>query len=224
MKLFAQIISWVFVPLFMPIYALLILMYIPSREDFLFNDDSLYYLPNESKIALLTIFFIFSIFAPGITLLILKSKKIISNIEIDDKRERLIPLLITAGYCLVLYLFFVIKSSSLFGGTAIYLPKYIYALPLSGFVTISLFAWINFYTKISLHACGTGILTGLIFAYCSNSIYFHFSLLMIAVFVTGFVMASRIYLNKHTLPQVIYGFCGSALIVYFINLYYPTGY
>jgi hypothetical protein len=202
----------------MPIYALLILMYIPSREDYLINDDSLYFLPNENKLGLLAIFFIFSILAPGLTLVYLKSKKIISNIEIDNKKERLIPLLITAGYCLVLYLFFMFKSPN------IYLPKYIYALPLSGFVTIGLFAWINFYTKISLHACGTGILTGLIFAYCANSIYFHFSLLMIAVFVTGFVLSSRIYLNKHTLAQVIYGFSGSALIVFMINYFYPSGF
>jgi membrane-associated phospholipid phosphatase len=97
-------------------------------------------------------------------------------------------------------------------------------LPLAGFITISLFAWINQYTKISLHACGAGILTGLTFAYCANSIYFNFSLLMIAIFITGFVLSARMYLNKHTLHQVLYGFCGSALIVFFINFFYPTGY
>lgn len=213
----SKIISWVFVPLFMPLYALLILMYIPSREDYIFNDDSLYYLTSEFKIALLAIFFIFSILAPGLTLVVLLKRGIISNIEIDDKKQRLIPLLITAFYCLILYLFFVIRSGVAF-------PKYIYALPLSGFITIGLFAWINFYTKISLHACGTGILAGLIFSYCAQSIYFHFSLLLIAVFVAGLVMAARVYLNKHTLPQVIYGFSGSSVIVYFITFYYPTGY
>lgn len=211
-------ISWVFVPLFMPLYALMILMFIPSREDYILNDDSLYFLPPEVKWSLLLIFFIFSIMAPGLTLVIMMKRGMISNIEIDDKRERLIPLLVTAGYCLVLFLFFVIKSSN------IYLPKYIYALPLSGFITIGLFAWINFYTKISLHACGTGILFGLIYSYCAQSIYFDFSLLMIAIIITGLVMSSRVYLNKHTLPQVIYGFVGSALIVFTINYYYPTGY
>jgi|TARA_R110000737_G_scaffold342281_1_gene366999 protein-S-isoprenylcysteine O-methyltransferase Ste14 len=218
MKLFAQIISWVFLPLFMPIYALLILMFIPSREDFLINDDSLYYLPYQNKIAVLIIYFIFSILAPGLTLLALKSRGIVSTIDIDDRKERLVPLLITALYCLILFLFFIFKASNA------YLPKYIFALPLAGFITISLFAWINMYTKISLHACGAGILTGLIFAYCANSIYFNFSLLMIAVFITGFVLSARMYLNKHTLHQVLYGFGGSALIVFFINFFYPTGY
>lgn len=218
MKLFAQIISWVFVPLFMPLYALLILMFIPSREDYLINDDSLFFLALNLKFSILFIFFIFSILAPGLTLVILLKKGYISNIEIDDKNQRLIPLLITAFYCLILYMFFVFRTSN------IYLPKYIYALPLSGFITIGLFAWINFYTKISLHACGTGILTGLIYSYCAQSIYFDFSLLLIAVFITGLVMSSRIFLNKHTLPQVIYGFLGSALIVFFINYLYPSGY
>lgn len=213
----SKIVSWVFVPLFMPMYALLILMYIPSREDYIFNDDSLYFLHPDFKVALLTIFFIFSILAPGLTLVILLKRGYISNIEIDDKRQRLVPLLITAFYCLVLYIFFMARSNVEF-------PKYIYALPLSGFITISLFAWINFYTKISLHACGTGILAGLIYSYCAQSIYFHFSLLLIAVFVAGLVMAARVYLNKHTLPQVIYGFSGSAIIVYLITYYYPTGY
>lgn len=218
MKLFMQIISWVFVPLFMPLYALAILMFIPSSEDYIINDDSLFHLADQNKWAILLIFFICSVAAPGLTLLLLMKKKIISTIEIDDRRERLIPLLITAGYCLLLYLFF------LFMPNQVYLPKYVYALPLSGFITIALFAWINMYTKISLHATGTGILTGLIFAYCANSIYFSFSLLMIAVFVTGFVLSSRIYLNKHTLAQVLYGFVGSCAIVFFINYYYPTWY
>lgn len=218
MKGLSNTISWVFVPLFMPIYALLILMYVPSREDILFNDDSLYYLPQEVKWPLLVIFFIFSILGPGLTLVYLKKKNIISNIEIDDKKERLIPLLITAGYCLILYLFFI------FSDNITYLPRYIFGLPLSGFITISLFAWINFYTKISLHACGAGILTGIIFAYCAHSIYFQFNLLLIAVFISGFVLSARVYLNKHTLPQVIYGFCGSSVIVFLINYYYPAGY
>ncbi len=216
MKIFMQLISWIFVPLFMPIYALAILMFIPSVQDFVLNDDSLYHLSLHNKIAILLIFFVCSVVAPGLTLLMLMSRKIISSIEIDDRKERLIPLLITAGYCLLLYLFF------LFVPNGSQLPKYVYALPLSGFITIGLFAWINLYTKISLHACGTGILTGLIFAYCANSIFFSFSLLMIAVFITGFVLASRIYLNKHTLAQVLYGFVGSCTIVFFINYFYPT--
>ncbi len=200
----------------MPLYALAILMFIPSIEDFVFNDDSLYHIHSQNKWAILLIFFVCSVVAPGLTLLMLMSRKVISNIEIDDRKERLIPLLITAGYCLLLYLFFVfIPNEALF-------PKYIYALPLSGFVTISLFAWINMYTKISLHAAGAGILTGLIFAYCANSIYFSFSLLMIAVFVSGFILASRMYLNKHTLRQVLYGFVGSTGIVFLINYFYPS--
>jgi hypothetical protein len=218
MKTFAQIISWVFVPLFMPLYALAILMYIPSFENFIINDDSLFHLAPQNKVSILLIFFVCSVVAPGLTLLMLMSRKVISNIEIDDRRERLIPLLITAGYCLLLYLFFLFMPSK------IYLPKYVYALPLSGFITIGLFAWINMYTKISLHACGAGILTGLIFAYCANSIYFSFSLLMIAVFISGFVMSSRIYLNKHTLAQVLYGFTGSCTLVFSICYFYPTGY
>jgi membrane-associated phospholipid phosphatase len=218
MKTFAQIISWVFVPLFMPLYALAILMYIPSVQDYILNDDSLYHLHAQNKIAILFIFFVCSVLAPGLTLLLLMKRKVISSIEIDDRKERLIPLLITSGYCLLLYLFF------LFIPNHVHLPKYVYALPLSGFITITLFAFINLYTKISLHACGAGILAGLIFAYCAESIYFNFSLLMIAVFVAGFVMSSRIYLNKHTLAQVLYGFIGSTTIVFFINYYYPTGF
>mgnify|MGYP005988827643 CR=1 FL=1 len=219
MKDFANAISWIFVPLCMPLYALLVLMYVPSSEGILFNDDSLYHLPSSVKLALLFIFFVFSIMAPGLTLVYMMKKKIISNIEIDDKKERLIPLLITAGYCLILYLFFIFSAENVS-----YLPRYIFGLPLSGFITISLFAWINFYTKISLHACGAGILTGIIFAYCAHSISFEFKLLLIAVYISGFVLSSRLYLNKHTLPQVIYGFCGSSIIVFLINYYYPAGY
>ena len=42
MKLTSQIISWVFMPLLMPIYALLLVMFIPSNIDFMQNGECMY--------------------------------------------------------------------------------------------------------------------------------------------------------------------------------------
>ncbi len=216
MRVAAQIVSWVFLPLFMPIYALILVMYVPSQQDFLFNEDSLYVLLPEAKLALLYMFIIFSVIAPGLSFIILRRRNLISNIEIDDRTERGTPMIIMLVYCLVLYLLFMFKAANTV------LPKYIYALPLSGVFVIGIFAIINRFKKISLHGAGAGILSGFIFAYCAEQLYYKFWLLVTVILVSGLVLSSRLYLKKHSQFEVLLGWFLSAAITFALNYYYPS--
>ena len=82
MKNLANVISWLFLPLLMPIYALLITMYIPSVEQSYFQNDTLFWMDEGHKFAVLSMFTIFSLIAPGVTLLLLMKSKAISSIEV----------------------------------------------------------------------------------------------------------------------------------------------
>jgi len=137
----AHLFSWVFLPLFMPTYGILLAMYIPSIPKDL-SQVSMYLLPPEMKTRLILLFFLFSAVAPGLSFFALHQKKVISTIDIENQRERNIPLLVMMAYSLVLFLLFYVKAPDAA------LPIAFYALPLSGFIVTSVFMGINRWIKI----------------------------------------------------------------------------
>ena len=114
-------ISWAFLPLFIPVIALAITLYIPSEEKNL-SHPSLYQLDEDFKDQIIFLFLVFGTLAPGVSFLLMFRRKLISTIEMDDRKERVVPLLIIFSYCLILFLLFFIRAP---GGV---LPKYIYAI------------------------------------------------------------------------------------------------
>ena len=215
MRLTAHLLSWVFLPLLMPIYGLLLAMYAPSEPLITSYFESLYYFPQEAKEAILYMFFIFSALAPGLSFYLLKKRKVINTIDMENQAERTIPMFIMLAYCLLLFLLFRYKFPNA------QLPKYIYALPLAGvFVTIT-FTLINRWIKISLHGGGAGILTGFIFAYALDQLYFQFWVLIFAIVASGLTIAARLYLNKHTPKEVYTGWSLAVLITFLVNYFYP---
>ena len=217
MKIASEILSWVFLPLFMPVYGLLIAMYVPSNQDYLFNEDSLFFLNDSAKSAILYFFLIFSIIAPGLSFLLLKKRNIITTIDMENQRERSIPMFLMLAYCLVLYFLFVIKAQDNI------LPKYIYALPLSGVFVTVFFTFINRWIKISLHAGGAGILTGFTFEYAMEQMEFQFWILIFVIIASGLIISARLYLKKHTPTELIAGWCLALFITFSINFLYPIG-
>jgi membrane-associated phospholipid phosphatase len=199
----------------MPVYGLLLAMYIPSNEDYILNEDSLYFLTDAAKQAILYMFFIFSVLAPGLSFLLLHKKKIISTIDMENQRERNIPMILMLSFCLVLYFLFVIKAQDNI------LPKYVYALPLSGvFVTVT-YTFINRWIKISLHAGGAGILTGFLLAYASAQVEFEMWILIAAILASGLTLTARLYLKKHTQLEVYTGWSLAVLLTFLVNTLYP---
>lgn len=208
MKFLANIISWIFLPLFMPVYALLLTMYIPSLEAGSFQNRTIYLLDPRLKLALLGIFFLFSFLAPAISLVILKRNNKISNLEIDNRSERFIPILITAIYSAVLAWFLMVKTPS---GI---LPPAIYLLPAGGTFAILLVLFITRFDKISLHALGVGMLMGFLIAYFQTQAQFQLGILFLATIVSGVVMSARLFLGKHNLRQCLMGYFLGMLVIY----------
>lgn len=213
MKEIAKIISWVFLPLFMPIYALIIPMYLPSMEEGFYQKNTLFWMRDELKLAVLGIFTLFSFIAPAITLLILKSTNKISNIEVDNQQERAIPVLITVLYCCILTWFLFEKTPE---GL---LPQPILLLPIGGLIALPIAALVNKYDKISLHAIGVGMLFGFLVGYYQHQIEFNINIILLSCLLSGLVMSSRIYLKKHTLEQSLAGF-GLGFITLFGLLFF----
>ena len=79
------------------------------------------------------------------------------------------------------------------------------------------------YLKVSLHATGVGILSGFILAYFTEQVYFEIWILALSFFISGLVLTSRLYLEKHTPKELIIGYFFSFLVTFLLNLYYPFG-
>jgi hypothetical protein len=130
----------------------------------------------------------------------MRLSKNISSIEVDEQNERGMPITITAMFCFILGMLFLLKAPE---GI---LPPMVYGMPWGGFVAIVIAGIINRKDKISLHALGAGMMYGFFILYYFFQAEFYFEIIIIATLVSGLVLSARIHLHKHTLKQVINGF------------------
>ena len=213
MRFLFQFITWAFMPILMPIYGLLIVMFSYSEPIEIGLNNSLYYFPLRNKVIILIYFLIVTVIIPGLIYIIMQKTDKIKTIQMDDRSERKVPLVIMSICCLcLLYIFTSIDYL---------LPKYIYALCLSGAVIISLFTLINEHIKISLHATGVGIFTGFLIAYFSEQTNFSIGAITIGFLISGLVFSSRLFLEKHTIKELVLGYVLSLLITFVLTIYYP---
>ena len=198
MKIFSQAISWVFLPLFAPVYALLIVLYFESLPKSFLLWDSLYHYPPEIKISYIYLFLIFTTIAPGLSLLMLKVNKTISSLSLDNREDRSVPIGIMVFYCLVLYGVMAYQEG--------HIPTILKAMAIGGAVSSLLALLITKSYKISLHGLGMGALTGFIFSYYLKMEFFHVELLYLSIFAGAIALSARYYLEKHSLLQLCLGY------------------
>jgi membrane-associated phospholipid phosphatase len=217
MRTLAKMMSWLFIPLFMPVFGLLIAMYYPAEnESALRSTTSLYFMPPQFKLHILSLFTILSVIAPGFSLLMLKRQKRIESVEMDIKEERNFPIGITVVYCSMLgaFVWFQIPRGLV--------PEVIFSLPWAGVLASAIAGLINRYEKISLHAMGAGMLFGFIVAYYNTQIIFDIDLIISVAILGGLIMSARMYLGKHTLRQSIMGYLLGFFTVFLMLTYFPS--
>ena len=139
----------------MPIYGLLLTLYIPSQEASISN-ASLFDLPDGLKTQILFLFAVFTSIAPGISFILMYRRGLLSSVEMDQRKERLFPLFIMLSYCILLFFLFWKKAPDFV------LPIYIYTLPLTGAIVAFICILLTSRFKISLHAAGAGNPGGLL--------------------------------------------------------------
>lgn len=199
MNQLSRILSWVFLPLSAPVFALLIACYVPA-DTVMGRNEVVYLIPDDWKMLLLLMFTFFSILIPGFTILFLKFSGSITTVMMDSRRERMIPsFFVNVSAVALFYLVHLKDPNSL-------LPTAVYALCIGSLVTVLTCTVITNWWKVSLHAAGMGIVTGFLFAYYSGLDYFTFWILPAAVIASGIVMSARIYLGKHSLAQCFVGY------------------
>lgn len=218
MEKFFRVISWIFMPLTMPLVALAIVLYTPTELDFYTQINSLYYLEPSVKRFFFNSFALFGWMFPVVSILILRLTKQIDSIELDNQKQRFAPLLLSGVYAVML-LTLLFKFNA-----QVTLSVHLFSLAFSGVFVAVIFLIVNLKFKISLHAAGAGILLGFLFSYYLEQSLIGIWQLCSACVLGGFVIASRIGLKKHTNSELIIGFISGFFITFItdfmITLYF----
>ena len=191
LKYFSIFISIIFHPLIISAYTFYILVY--QIEDNLSNKNNIFF-----------ICLIFSNIIPIITVLYLKYKKIISDLDASIKEHRILPLSLGVVYASLGFIFLYNIQANL----------YVQGLMFSYITNSIIIILITKYWKISIHAIGvTGPFAVLYL--------FGYKYITLMILITILVCAARIILNAHDFKQVtigsIFGFLSTFLQ---INIYF----
>ena len=188
MKIISGFISYIFHPLFIPVYVAAFAVYVHPLLFAGFRD--------EAKIRLVATVFINLCFFPVIVVLLCWRLNFISSIKLNTQKERIIPLAAT----MIFYFWgwYVLRNFNT-------IPAFFKNFLLGCFITI-IAAWLaNIYYKISLHALGMGGLLGvaglLVFTMPGGSGVY----LAVAVLLAGMVSSARLFLSAHKAFEIYSG-------------------
>lgn len=186
MKLFLQVISYIFHPLFIPVAGTIGYFLITPK-----------YSPIEAQSSHILPIFILTVIIPIIVYLILKNVGLIQSVFMPTLKERRYPLFISV-LLLLMVVYKVIPNH--------YIAElHFYFLGLIAATMASLLLlFLNY--KSSMHLMGMGS----IFMYLTClSVHFEINItlaLSILIILTGLVATSRLYLKAHTRAELVIGF------------------
>jgi len=189
MKFLAQSISFIFHPLFIPIYLVLLLFSLPVIPVLRLTPIFEYVL-----IGLITIN---NILLPIASFYMLKRQGRIESLHMKTANERQMP------YIFILF-FYIITAFMLWRTN--YLDPIILFIPMAAALTVLSIIPLNRYLKISAHLASAGSTIAYLFIL---HFYLNYNLLIpitIAIFIAGTMGSSRLYLKAHTNKEVYFGF------------------
>ena len=196
----ANVISWIFVPLMMPVYGIMLI----------FSLSFLGFAPFHTRLVFTLIVFGANFLLPMLLVLLLKRLGIIDDIGLNGRKERLIPYVITilclAGTGLFLYL----KMA----------PLWVAMFYAGGALAALINLLINFRWKISAHAAGIAGLVAMLIQVTKEGPAVHGMVWWIvgAILTAGLLGSARIWLGRHTLMQVLAGSAVGFLSVWALSL------
>jgi len=183
----AKIISVIFHPLFMPLYGLGVLFTAPTF---------LGYIPLQVKKILFMVVLMNNVMLPVAMLPFFRNRNIIKSYSMDERAERVMPLIITSVlYFITAFIFYRFPVPD-------YFKSFIYASA----IVAAVLTVINFWFKISVHGAGVGAVTALIVV-LSIKTYTPLTLYLAgAIIAVGLTLSSRLRLNVHDPLQAWTGF------------------
>jgi multidrug transporter EmrE-like cation transporter len=184
----AKFISYVFHPLFIPLYITYFIIQIRSYQLAGIND--------WVNLRILLQVFVNCTFLPLASILLLRALKFIDSVFLKTQRDRIIPYII----CMIFYFWnwYVFKNNHEIKDL-VSVSMAIFNASVLGFLA-------NISMKVSMHAISVGVMTTFVALLAfSDSSSFSFYL-SIAVLIAGIVCTSRLIVSDHSQKEIYYGF------------------
>ncbi|MGZ8557620.1 MAG: hypothetical protein ACXWWC_04785 [Chitinophagaceae bacterium] len=187
-RMIAKLISYIFHPLFVPVY---IAWFLITVQPYLFAS----FTPTEKLITILRFFIMYSFF-PLVTVLLAKGLGFLDSVFLKTQKERIIPYIACGIY--YFWMCYVLRNQPQFS-------KEVVQLSMAIFIASSLGLLVNIYMKVSMHAISMGIL--LVFMSLlsftqagSYSVY-----MSVAFLIAGVVCTARFIVSDHTQKEIYAG-------------------
>jgi hypothetical protein len=183
----AKFISYIFHPLFIPVYITYFIIQIRSYQLAGIND--------WVNLRILLQVFVNCTFLPLASILLLRSLKFIDSVFLRTQRDRIIPYII----CMIFYFWnwYVFKNNHEIKDL-VSVSMAIFNASVFGFL-------VNISMKVSMHAISVGVMTTFValLAFTDSSSFSFY--LSIAVLIAGIVCTSRLLVSDHSQKEIYYG-------------------
>lgn len=181
----AKLLSYLLHPVFMPSYAVYLLL-----------NNSTFKINEKVGWLIYALVFLNTCLLPVFATLILRKFGLVSSMQIDHQTERTTPYLIS----------FVFFSSTWWLLSKAPLPPIVAQLMLGASIAILFTSFINLKIKISAHLVGIGGTTGAFLIVGLSGFQDYTLFVIIGVFIAGCLGWARLQLNAHTAKEVYSGF------------------
>jgi hypothetical protein len=187
-KVIATIISYVFHPLFIPLYITYFILEVRSYQ-FAVIDP-------WSKTLRLLLIAISCTFMPLVSILLLRALNFIDSIYLKTQKDRIIPYIICMTFYFGVWVYF--KKNHI-EADLIRMALAIFNASVAGFL-------LNIVMKVSMHAIAVGVMTTFIAILAFNETVNLSLYLSLVFFISGIVCTSRMIVSDHRPKEIYIGF------------------
>ena len=187
-RVLATIISYIFHPLFIPVYLAYFIMEVRSYE-FAGLDD-------WNRTLKLLLIVISCTFVPLFAVLLLRSLRFIDSIFLKTQKDRIIPYIICMTFYFSVWYYFK-KNHEI---------KDLVSMSM-GIFNASVFGFlVNIFMKVSMHAIGMGVMCTLVALLGFTDTVSYSFYLAAAILIAGVVCTSRLIVSDHRPKEIYLGF------------------
>lgn len=184
----AILLSYVFHPVFIPLYAVLFLVYVHPSYFSGFAD--------ANKLRTIFILIQNAVFYPLFCIVLLKGVGFIDSLFLRTKKDRIIPYIACGIF--FFWTFLVFKQQNVY-------PRILPSFMLGVFLASSAALIANIYFKISMHAIGLGGWLGLFLVIANTNTMLMTWPIAAVLLITGLVCTARLIVSDHTVKEIYTG-------------------
>jgi hypothetical protein len=187
-KKIANVVSWIFHPLFMPTYTYLILL---TGNSFI-----AFSVPVNQKWGVTGFVFLITAVLPALVNYLFLKRGIIHSLMMETRQERFLPYLVSAAcFYLTAYMAKMLELPAVF---------YLFSLGITLLALMAVF--LTFYMKVSIHMVGIGGVTGTFLALSLRMHIDFLAVILVSFLLSGLLGYARLQLHTHRPSEIYSGF------------------